>query len=519
VKETILQFKEQGTALWGGLSKKQKIMIGAAVIALLISIFLLILWANKTDYAPLFTKLSAQDAGVIVKKLEEKKVPYQLQDNGTTILVPSEQVYKTRLDLASDGLPQNGVVGYEIFDQTKFGSTEFEQKINYVRATNGELSRTIMNLDGVETARVQIVMPEAKLYVDQQQAASASVLLKLKPTVKLADAQVKGIVHLVASSVEGLKPENVTVIDTNGDILSSGIEDDKNNKNKLTSTQLDVQKNFEKEVEKDIQSMLDKILGPGQAITRVTAQLNFDQKEVQSETYAPVVDGEGIIRSRQQSNESYQGSGGTAQGVPGTTSNIPQYQSATQGGNSQYNKKEVTENYEINKTQERTSVATGSVKKLSVSVVVDGKLSAIQKTSLQQAVATAAGLDLARGDQVTVENYAFDRSLVEEMQKQMENEAKKEQQKMLIWAGIGLLALLIAGYSLQKLIQQHRRRREELELDIPQIQDIVSVKDLEKVELSPEEKEKQELRKELEKLAKSKPNDVASLLKAWLSEE
>lgn len=520
MRETILQLKEQATALWSGLNKKQKIMIGAAVIALLLSIILLTLWANKPKYAPLFTKLSAQDAGVIVNKLEEKKIPYQLQDNGTTVLVPSEYVYKTRLQLASDGLPQNGVVGFEIFDQTKFGSTEFEQKVNYVRAINGELARTIMNLDGVDTARVQIVIPETKLYVDQQKEATASVLVKLKPGVKLETAQVKGIIHMVSSSVEGLKPENVTIVDTNGDILSAGIEDDQNNQNKLTSTQLDVQKNYENDMEKSIQSMLDKILGPGRAVTRVTAQLDFDQREVQSETYSPVVDGEGIIRSRQQTNESYQGTGGgAAQGIPGTTSNIPQYQAASQGGSSEYNRKELTENYEINKVAERRTVASGTVKRLSVSVVVDGNLSGMQKSSLQDAIATAAGLDTSRGDQVTVQSYAFDRSIVEQMKKQMEEEDKKERQRMLIWAGIGLLALLIAGYSLLKVIQQHRRRREELELDIPEIQDIVSIKDLEKVELSPEEKAKEELRKEIEKLAKNQPTDVATLLKAWLSEE
>jgi len=507
-------------ALWGGLSKKQKILIGVAVAALLVGLLFLIMWTNKPKYSPLFTKLSAQDAGAIVAKLDEMKVPYQLQDNGGTISVPSEAVYKTRLELANAGLPKNGTVGFEIFDQTKFGSTEFEQKVDYVRALNGELSRTIMDVGGVENARVQIVIPESKLYVDQQQEATASVLVKLKPGLELEEGQVKGIVHLVSSSVEGLKPENVTVVDTNGDILSAGIEDDKDNPNKLTSNQLDVEKNYEKGLQKDLQSMLDKILGPGKAVTRVTAELDFDHREVQSETYTPVVDGEGIIRSRQQSSESYQSTGGgTPQGIPGTTSNIPQYQAANQGGNSQYNKKELTENYEINKTAERRTVASGSIKKLSVSVVVDGNLSATQKNSLQQAVATAAGLDFTRGDQVAVQSYAFDRSMVEEMQKQMDNQSKKERQQMLIWAAIGLLALLIAGYSLQKVIQQHRRRREELELDIPEIQDIVSIKELEQVELSPEEQAKADLRKELEKMSKNKPDDVAALLKAWLSEE
>lgn len=518
MKEAILQLKEQVLTLLEGLSKRQKIVIGIAALAVIISLVLLILWASKPQYAPLFSKLDAQDAGAIVEKLDEMKVPYQLQDNGSTIMVPSSVVYKTRLELANSGFPKNGVVGFELFDQTKFGSTEFEQKVSYTRALNGELSRTIMQVGGVESARVQIVVPEAKLYVDEQQQATASVLLKLKPATKLGNEQVKGIVHLVASSVEGLKPENVTVVDTNGEILSVDIEDEKN-PNKLTGNQLEIQKKFEKEMEKGIQTMLEKILGPGKAVTRVTAELDFDHREIQSETYTPVVDGEGIIRSRQQANESYEGSGGGPQGIPGTTSNIPQYQAATQGGTNQYNRKEITENFEINKTAERRTVATGSVKKLSIAVVVDAQLSAVQKNSLQQAIATGVGLDLDRGDRVTVETFSFDRSIADAMQKQMDEEARKEKQKMLIWAAIGLLALLIAGYSLQKVVQQHRRRREELELDLPLIQDVVSIKDLEKVELSPEEQAKAQLREELEKLAKNKPSDVAALLKAWLSEE
>jgi len=505
-------------ALWGGISKRQRILIIAAAAAVMISLILLVLWASKPQYAPLFSRLDPQDAGAIVEKLDEMKIPYQLQDNGSTIVVPSSVVHKTRLELANSGFPKNGVVGFELFDQTKFGSTEFEQKISYIRALNGELSRTIIQVGGVESARVQIVVPESKLYVDEQQDATASVLLKLKPATKLEPEQVRGIVHLVASSVEGLKPENVTVVDTSGEILSTDIEDEKN-PNKLTGNQLEVQKNFEKETEKSIQTMLEKILGPGKAVTRVTAELDFDHREIQSETYTPVIDGEGIIRSRQQSNESYEGSGSGPQGVPGTTSNIPQYQAATQGGNSQYNRKEVTENYEINKTAEHRTVASGSVKKLSVAVVVDAKLSAVQRNSLQQAIATAVGLDFDRGDKVTVETFSFDRSIADAMEKQMNEEEKREKQKMLIWAAIGLLALLIAGYSLQKVVQQHRRRREELELDLPQIQDVVSIKDLEKLELSPEEQAKAQLREELEKLAKNNPADVAALLKAWLSEE
>lgn len=506
-------------ALWEGLSKRQKIFIGLAVLALIISLILLISWAGKPQYSTLFSNLEAQDAGAIVGKLDEMKIPYQLQDNGATITVPSSMVYKTRLELANAGFPKNGVVGFELFDKNKFGSTEFEQKVSYIRAINGELSRTIIQVAGVESARVQIVVPESKLYVDEQQDATASVLLKLKPAARLETEQVKGIIHLVASSVEGLKPENVTVVDTNGDILSADIEDGQDNPNKLTGNQLEVQRNYEKSMEKSIQTMLEKILGPGKAVTRVTAELDFDHREIQSETYTPVIDDEGIIRSRQQSNESYEGSsGGAPQGVPGTTSNIPQYQAAEEGKN-QYNRKEVTENYEINKVAERRMVASGSVKRLSVAVVVDAELSAVQKNSLEQAIVAAAGLDENRGDQVAIQTFAFDRSLAGEMEKQMSEEAKKERQKMLIWAAVGLLALLIAGYSLQKVVQQHRRRREELELDLPQIQDVVSIKELEEIELSPEEQAKVQIREELEKLAKNKPADVAAILKAWLSEE
>lgn len=535
MKEKFLHYKEQMLNLWKSLEKKHKIFIGVILGILLVTIIVLIVYANKPNYAALFTKLNTKDAGLIANKLDEMKVPYKLTDGGTGILVPKDQVYKARIDLAAQGLPKNGTVGFEIFDQTKFGTTEFEQKVNYIRALNGELARTITNIDGVEEARVQIVVPESKLYVDQQQQATASVLLDLAPGKKLKTKQIKGIVRLVSSSVEGLTEENVTVVSSTGEVLSAYLEEEKN-PDKLTTTQLELRQQYEKKIEKSIQTMLDKIMGPGRAVTRVTAELDFDKRQLKSETYSPVVENDGIVRSKQEIKENYQNQGGNAaQGIPGTTTNIPQYQAVItqQGGNSQYSKKDVTENYEVNKVLEQREVASGYIKKLSVSVVVDGQLTAAQRNSLQEAVAIAAGIDYPRGDQVTVQNLPFNRSVVDDMRKQMDEQVRKEKMTMFIYAVVALLAVAIAGFVLLRVIQQHRKKQEELELDVPELQELATVKELESdlqqikeaeeevnvEEMSEEEKARYELKQQIEELVKTNPEGVASIIKSWLSEE
>ncbi|MGM0370437.1 MAG: flagellar basal-body MS-ring/collar protein FliF, partial [Bacillota bacterium] len=218
------ELKNQFLQLSEGLSRKAKIIIGVSTIIAFLGLLILVNWASRPDYTVLFNNLSSKDAGNIVDILEEKQTDYQLEENGSKVLVPKNKVHKLRLDLASEGLPSGGVTGFEIFDQTQIGSTNFEQKVNYHRALSGELTRTIQQMGNVSYAKVQVTPSEDSIYKDKAKPAKASVMLRLDQYQKLETSQVRSIANLVASSVEGLDPEKVTIVDTAGNLLSSKLE-------------------------------------------------------------------------------------------------------------------------------------------------------------------------------------------------------------------------------------------------------------------------------------------------------
>ena len=240
------------------LSSGKRMLIASVVFLAAIAFAVLIFVANRTDYRPLFTNLSAEDAGEIVKKLKDAKTPYQITPDGKGVMVPSDKVYELRMSLASEGLPQGGGVGFEIFDRKNFGMTEFVQKLNYQRALQGELSRTISQIAGVEQARVHLVIPEKSLFKESEKPATASIVLKMKSSRALRDSEVQGVVHLVSASIEGMDPEHVTILDSRGKILSKGGSSDPTAR--MTSAMQETQRGYEKSVEERLQSLLDRIV-------------------------------------------------------------------------------------------------------------------------------------------------------------------------------------------------------------------------------------------------------------------
>lgn len=466
---------------------------------------------SRPDYVPLFTGMESKDAGEVAAKLKEMKVSYEIGNNGSAILVPSKDVYKVRLDLATQGLPR-GSKGFEIFDQTKFGVTDFQQRVNLLQALQGELTRTIEQMAEVEKARVHIVLPTDSLYKKDEKPATASIMLKLRPSAQLSREQVKGIVNLVAHSIQGLKPENVTVVDNFARILN-----DQNDapfaSGAGTLTQLELTKKIQDNLQKNIQTLLEQVLGPGKAIARVNVELNFDQRTVDRQVFEPVVDDKGIIRSSQEASENYKGNSGSPGGPPGTTSNIPGYVTNSNSTQSTYEKKEVTKNYEINETKEKVVVAPGSIKRLTVAVLVDSNVNKAQQDSITKTVSSAVGLNGARGDAISVESIPFSTELAD---KQRKDELEyDQQQKYITWFkyGLGAFAIIVVLIIIKNLL----RRRQEGELEVltePQPVPVAATK-----ELSIQEQEKATQRESIEKLAKSKPADVAQLLKTWLSEE
>jgi len=379
----------------------------AAGVGSLVLVLGLAWWVQRPLYRPLFTNLAPEDARAIGDALRAEQVDYRLDDGGRAVLVPADRLYELRLALASRGLPQAGGVGFELFDRQTFGQSEFVQRLNWQRALQGELGRTIAELGGVESARVHLAIPERSLFVSQDRAPSASVVVKLAAGRALARAQVDGIVHLVASSVEGLAPDGVTIVDEGGRLLTAGRRDETT---AASDGALDRQRGLESAAEARIESMLGAVVGPGKVVARVAATLDLARTERTEETFDP---DKTVLRETHTSREggpSGRGAAGRgdAGGAPGTE------------------RRDETQTYEISKTVSRTVAPLGAVKQLSVAVLIDGTYrdengtrtfvprSDTELEKLRALVATAVGFDEARGDRIEITSAPFQTPAAEE---------------------------------------------------------------------------------------------------------
>ncbi|NOH01757.1 MAG: flagellar M-ring protein FliF [Chloroflexi bacterium] len=293
--------QQQFASYWKRQSLGKQITLVSLILAALILTPVLVNWAGAPSYAIAYTGLSEADASQIVQKLDENSIPYQLKNSGT-IAVPNDQVYTVRLLMAREGLPQSSTVGYELFSGTSMlGMTEFSQQVNYQRAIEGELQRTIGSLEAVKAVRVHLVVPEKTLLSSDQALSTASVTIQVNPGYSLDADQVRSITHLVASSVEGLKPENVVVVDTEGNLLADGTGDESQTGPAQKSEQRAAEQAYAAEVQKRVQGILDKILGPNRSVVQATVEMDWTQREITSNTYEPTAV---AVRSSQKINES-----------------------------------------------------------------------------------------------------------------------------------------------------------------------------------------------------------------------
>jgi flagellar M-ring protein FliF len=419
------------------LSGGQKIGLMLALAAVIALVSGSWMWSQAPDYRVLYSNLSDRDGGAIINSLQQMNVPYKMAEGGGAILVASSQVYDVRLRLASQGLPKGGVVGFELMENQKLGTSQFLEQVNYQRALEGELTRSIQSLSAVQGARVHLAIPRPSVFTREQKNPSASVLVGLHPGRSLDKAQVSGIVHLISSSIPDLHIKNVTVLDQNGNLLSAAAESRESAG--LDPVQLEYLRQVEQSFIKRIENILSPITGMDNVRAQVAAELDFSQTEQTAETFKPnQIPTEAAIRS-QQTNERNGTGGQAAGGVPGALSNQPPgaasapitapaataaVPSQASGGNGH---KESTVNYELDKTIKHVKMPVGSVKRLSVAVVVnhkkvvgkDGKVSAkpltaAEMTQINNLVKEAMGYRQARGDTLNVVNASFS-SVVEEI--------------------------------------------------------------------------------------------------------
>ncbi|MBM3276230.1 MAG: flagellar M-ring protein FliF, partial [Candidatus Sericytochromatia bacterium] len=383
MQDFLRQMQADLVRIWSALTQVQRALFVSVSLGSVIAIVLLVAWAQSPDFQPLFTNLDDTDAGAIISELQTANVPYKLSPDGKRISVPGPRVAEMRLELASKGLPSGGgQLGYaDLFDKgIPFGQTDAVQRMNMRRALQGELARTIKSMRGVDTARVTLAIPEPSLFGEEElnSEPTATVLLKLKPGAQFTREQATTVVHLVAKSVERLKPGAVVVADTGGKNYSQELAlGDEGSA--LSAAQQDIKRNFEMNLRRHIQGMLDRVLGVNGAVVQVQSEFDFNQLETNQEIYRPVIttpDGtrSGLIRSQREHVEAYAGKSQFASGIPGTPANIPIYQASDSlgAGAGDYRRSELTRNYEMDKEVRRMIKPPAELKRLSMSVALNG---------------------------------------------------------------------------------------------------------------------------------------------------
>ena len=431
------------------LSPKQKIMLGGGVFATLALLAVLIFFLNEPNYATLYSGLSQEDAGKVVEHLAAQKILYKLDDGGQTIKVPQEKVYELRLALAGKGIPSSGVIGYEIFDKSTMGMSEFLQKLNYKRALEGELARTIQQQEGVASARVHIVLPQKTIFKEEEKQPTVSVVLKLRANTMPAKENVQSIVNLVCGSVEGVVPGKVSIIDTRGRILNS--ENEEGPLAFASSKQYEIKRSVENYLIAKAQSMLDNVLGYGNSMVQITADINFDQVERSMEQYDP----DSQVAVSEQTIK---------------TNNTGKQMNDSSAAN---NENSLT-NYEISKTIQKVVEGSGNIKRLSVSAVINDVAKEVKKgdkvetvfeprsseqiKKLEDIVRNAVGIDVTRNDQFSIVNIPFETKFAEDGADQASTSGLPNTNEMinLVFVIAGIVSSLLVLKSLMKKLKTEK---------------------------------------------------------------
>ncbi len=493
-------------------------------LALALAAGMVFRWAATPSYSPLFTNLAAADASVVIDQLESNGTPYQLTDGGNTIMVPRDQVYDARIQLSGEGLPSASSEGYGLLDNQSLSTSKFQEETSYKRAIEGELESTIEALDSVQTAVVHVAIPQEKLFESDQNPTTASVLVSTRPGASLDNGQVQAVVHLVASSVEGLDPKQVTVTDSAGKVLSAAgdaagtIGDARTQQ--ITS--------FEDRMSGNVGTVLDRVLGPGNSAVQVTADLNFDKTSTQTTRYFTDPDAAPLRDTTMTETYTAPGAaGGTTGGVVGPDGGFTPGEDAD--GATEYKKKERTSDNAVGQSVEQREAAPGNVESLHVGVVLDtAALAAIDINAVQDLVTSAIGIDPKRGDTVEVTSMPFDRTAEEAAKEALAAAEKADGRAQMISLGktgglvVLVLLVLLAAWRQSKKRQVAREQAttyvvEQLRLTSPAAAVGGGQAAVGELGMGSGDSETA-ARDEISALVERQPEEVAQLLRGWLVE-
>ncbi|MDH5542309.1 MAG: flagellar basal-body MS-ring/collar protein FliF [Nitrospinota bacterium] len=453
LREALLAF----IRVFNGLPIGKRIALSAVGVFMIVGILLTAYLSGGDNYTLLYSNLSQEDTLAVTEKLKERLVPFRLDNGGKVIMVSTKNIYQLRLELAGEGIPSGGGIGFELFDQSTFGMTEFIQNLNFRRALQGELQRTINSIGIVKSSRVHIVIPKDSFFEEDRKKTTASVVLELRGNRRPSDEQIQSILNLVASSVEGLDPNSITVVDHKGNLLSFPEED--NDVHRLTVKQMEYKSAIENNLESRIRTMIERISGKGKVVVRVSAKVNFRQTQQTEEIYDP---NSQVARSEQRLEEKSTGAS-MPSGIAGVQSNLPAEAQAEAALSRPATASKVNEtvNYEINKTVKTIMEPTSELEKLSVAVLVDGKYTETQNSDgamvrtfqplgdeerarIDSLVRSAIGFDPARQDKVTIESMQFDTSDIMGEIGTMGTMAEGDFIiSMVKYAGVGILGIVI----------------------------------------------------------------------------
>jgi flagellar M-ring protein FliF len=542
--------------LLGSLTWRQLLSLVIAAGAVITALTLLSHWNRERDFRPLFSALSAEDAGAVLAKVRESGMPYRLSDDGSSVLVPSAHVAELRLQMAAAGVPKSGRIGYELFDKSNFGLSDFSEQVNYHRALEGELERSVMSLLAVEQARVHITFPKESLFLDSQQPAKASVLIRLRPGAQLSAQNVAAICQLTASAVDGLQPEAVSVVDSRGNLLNRARKAGSPDGPEPSEADLDYQQKLEHDLLAKINSTLDPLLGAEKFRATASVDCDFTKTEQNEETFDPA---KSVMTSSQKTEDI---NGGTvASGIPGTASSLPRPTSRAAVGSNAVTRRTENITYQSSHLVRHVREPEGTIKRVSVALLVDSDVryegtgsktrrivappSAAKLKTISDLVAGVIGLSAERGDRLVVETLPFESTLnPEQLPAAPQPKALRGWREQLlgnkmftIGIGVGAAILFAFGFFvIQRMRQSGSRPGAELPAELPAgstpgqlqgqienrlaeqaaLRDRQELEVLNSLKLPPATKKTEVLSKHIGEQVKKDSGSMAQVLRAWM---